>query len=171
MAAAMDITGISYFLPVISFLVIFVISFAVMSKIKFPENKFLQALVAFLIATLFISVGGARSYIENVTPWFAVILICLFLMLLVIGLAGKDLEKWGGVFGKIFVVILFVVFVIAALFVFSSYIAPYLPWTAAYGSTKASSTLGDWLYSSHIGGSILLLIISALVAWLLVKSK
>src|SRR3989344_5710429 len=101
---AVDVSGISYFLPIISFLVIFLVSFAVMMKAKLPESKFLQVLLSFLIATIFISVGGARTYIENVAPWFAVVLVSLFLMFLVLGLAGKGLDDWAGGIGKVFVV-------------------------------------------------------------------
>lgn len=166
-----DLTGISYFLPVISFLVIFVVSFAVMVKAKMFESKFLQVLIAFLIAVVFITIGGARSYVENVVPWFAVVLVSFFLMLLIFGLAGKSIESWEGPVGKIFVVVLFVVFVISALFVFSSSIAPYLPWAESYKSTNSSSYFTDWLYSPRNGGAVLLLIISAIVAWVLVKAK
>lgn len=169
--ATVDVSGISYFLPIISFLVIFLVSFAVMMKAKLPESKFLQVLISFLIATIFISIGGARTYIENVAPWFAVVLVSLFLMFLVLGLAGKGLDDWAGGIGKIFVVVLFVVFVISALFVFSSSISPYLPWTQGYQSTTTSSYFTDWLYSPRTGGAVLLLIVSAVVAWILIKAK
>ncbi len=166
-----DITGISYFLPIISFLVIFIVSFAVMVKAKFPENKFLQVFLSFLIAVIFISVAGARQYVENVVPWFAVVLVSFVLILLVLGISGKSLESWHGPMGKIFLVVLLAVFVISALFVFSSSISPYLPWSAGYQSTPASANLTDWLFEPRTGGAVLLLIVSALVAWILVKSE
>lgn len=166
-----ETSGISYFLPLISFLLVLVVSFVVMNKLKIPENKVFQVLIAFLLAALFVSVGGVRAYIENIVPWFAVVLIAFFLMLLIFALAGKSLEDWSSPVAKIFIVVLFVIFIIAGLFVFSSSIAPYLPWSSSFESTQASSFFTDWLYNPRVGGAVLLLIVSALVAWILIKVK
>ncbi len=166
-----DLSGISYFLPLLSFLVVFVIIFAVLQKTKIFESKWLQMFVAFLFSTIFVSFVGARTYILNVVPWFAVMVVCLFLIIFLISFVGKPLESWNGVVGGIFVVALLLVFLVSALLVFSSVIGPYLPGGSASGGNPDFVRFLGWAYSSRVAGGLLLLIISGLVSWVLVKAK
>ncbi|MBI3334585.1 hypothetical protein HYZ97_03800 [Candidatus Pacearchaeota archaeon] len=167
-----DLSATTYFLPLVSFLLVFLVSFVVLLKTKIVENKWVQLFISFLLATLFVSIGGAREYVENVAPWFAVLIISLFFMLLLIGFVGKPLENLPKGVGIFFVVILFIVFIISGLLVFSSSIVPYLPGNVGYeGGSPEAVAFFDWLYSPRVGGAILLVIVSALVSWVLVKVK
>src|SRR3989344_6824402 len=168
---ALDVSGVSYFLPLFSFLIVFIVSFAVLVKTKVTDKIWLQLFIALLIAVIFVSFGGARKYIENVVPWVAVLLVSVFLLLMFTGLFGKISEKVMSGAGVIFIIIIFLIFLISAYLVFSSYINPYLPWSANYGSTGQSSYFVDWISAPRIGGGILLAIVAAIVAWVLVKVK
>lgn len=168
---AVDVSGVSYFLPVFSFLMVFVVSFIVLVKSKMTDNVSLQVLVALLIATVFISFGGARQYLENVVPWFAVVLISMFLLLLMAGLFGKYPEGLLKGVGVVFMVVLFLIFIISAFLVFSSYVSPYLPWSESYQSTSASDGITSWIAQPRIGGTIILVVVSILVSWVLIQVK
>lgn len=171
MVAVVDVSGVSYFLPIFGFLVVFVIGFIVMVKAKVTENVWIQVLVALLIATMFVSFAGARKYLENVVPWFAVVLVSMFLLLMMAGLFGKFSEgmmKGAGVF---FLIILFLIFIVSAFLVFSSYISPYIPWSESYQTTPASSNFVDWIAQPRVGGAIVLVVVSILVSWVLVSVK
>lgn len=167
---AIDVTGINYFLPVISFILVFIVSFAVLNKTKIFENKGLELFVSFLISTLFITTTGGRPYLETIVPWFAILLISLFFILVMTGFIGDKadfLKKW---FGVVFVFLLFIVFLVSAFFVFSSSISPYLP---GGDESKANPYVLDatsWIFNSRSGGALLLLLVSALVSWILVRS-
>jgi hypothetical protein len=170
-AEQIDLSGISYFLPLLSFLLVFVVIFAILQKTKIFENKWLQLFTSFLFSTIFVSFVGARSYVINVIPWFAVMVVCLFLILFLISFVGKPLEGWNKGMGILFVVALLLVFLVSALFVFSSVIGPYLPGGDAGSANSDVIRFLGWAYSSRVAGGFLLLIISALVSWVLFKAK
>jgi len=166
-----DLSGIGYFLPLLSFLLVFIVIFAILQKTKVFENKWLQLFISFLFSTIFVSFVGARDYVINVIPWFAVMVVCLFLILFLISFVGKPLEGWNKGIGIIFVIALLLVFLVSALFVFSSVIGPYLPGGEANAGNSDIGLFLGWAYSSRVAGGLLLLIISAVVSWVLVKMK
>jgi len=159
---AIDLSAINYFLPLLSFFVVFVITFALMNKTKIIESMFWQLFLAFLIATIFVSGLTVRTYVLNIVPWFATLLVCLFLILVIIGIGGKDLASWNSTFVKGFAVVLILGFLVSAIVVFSPYIIP-------QGLTAVS--IRDWFFSSQVIGAVLLLVISFIVSWILIKTK
>lgn len=168
MAQTADLSGIEYFLPILSFLVVFIIIFAVLNKTKIiGENKWWQLFVSFVFATIFISAAGARDYVLNIIPWFAILIVSFVLILAVVAFIGKPIENMSKGLGIAFIIILILAFLVSAIFVFSDYIGPYLPWNYPAGG---GSVLVDWLYSPRVFGAILLLIVSAVVSWILVKA-
>ena len=88
-----------------------------------------------------------------------------------ISFVGKPLEGWNRGIGVLFVVALLLVFLISALFVFSSFIGPYLPGGDRTNVNSDMVNFIGWAYSSRVVGGFLLLIISAIVSWVLVKVK
>ncbi|MEK6910886.1 MAG: hypothetical protein AABW82_03865 [Nanoarchaeota archaeon] len=166
-----DLTGIQYFLPILSFLLVFVVSLAFLMKTKILGNAFIEYLVSFILAIIFVTFVGPQKFIQNIAPAVAVLIVCAFFILLLAGIFGKDLVFMNKGMGIIFVVILFIVFIGTAFVVFSSSITPYLPGGNYAGGNPDVSLFSDWLFSSRVGGAILLLIVSALVAWVLVKFK
>jgi hypothetical protein len=167
MVSQIDLSGISYFLPLLSFLVVMIVVFAVLQKIKIFENIWLQLFISFLLATIFVTFVGARDYVTNVVPWVVVLIVCLFFIMLFTGFIGKSIEGWNKGLGIAFVIIVLLGFLISAFFVFSASIAPYLPG----GSAANSNSITNWAYSSRVAGAFLLLVVSALVSWVLVKAK
>ncbi|HLC53095.1 MAG TPA: hypothetical protein VJK03_00990 [Candidatus Nanoarchaeia archaeon] len=153
---AVDLTSVSDFLPLLSFLVVFVLVFAVLVKTKVVENTFFQLFIAFLLATMFITASGARTYIENIVPWFAVLLVCLFFVLALTGFVGKDVEFMNKGVGILFIIGLILVFLISAGIIFSSTLQPYYEMLAG---------------RPRLYGALLLLGVSAVVGWVLVKGK
>lgn len=154
-----DISGISYFAPILAFLVVFVIIFALLNKTKLiGENAFIQIFVSFLIGTIFVSAAGVRDYVLTITPWFGLLIISLFFVLFVIGFVGKPVEFMTKGIGIIFILLLIIVFLVSGFVVFSETLAPYLP-----GGRES------WVYSSRVVGALLLVVISAIVSGVLVR--
>ena len=88
-----DVSGISYFAPLLAFLVVFVIVFALLNKTKLlGENAFIQLFVSFVIGTIFVSAAGVRNYVLVITPWFGALVVSLFFILFIIGFVGKPVE-------------------------------------------------------------------------------
>ena len=174
MASELNIAGLYFFMPVFSFLFVFLIVYAVLLKTKLlGEGKFVIALISFVIGIIFMSFstvsGSTDQYVRTIVPWFAVLLVCVFLVLVLAGLSTKDLGKIMTTrFAWVVIAILIVIFIIAAIRVFN----PVFNWT--YGVSSAPdqpqviSQIRD-LFSNAVGGGILLLIVAILVAWVITK--
>jgi len=167
-----DISGISYFLPIITFLIVFVVIFALLAKTKIlGESLFVQLFVSFLLSTVFISASAPRDYVQAIIPWFAVVLISLFVLMMIIGfVGGKSSEGMNKTVGMISVVLLAIVLAVSAYFAFSGYISPYLPGSTASGANPEVLQFTSWIYSSRVAGAVLLILAAAVVSWVLVKT-
>lgn len=155
-----DVSGLSYFLPIFTFLFSFLVIFAILAKTKIMgDNAFTQASISFVISLILISFSGVRSYIEQVTPWFVVLVVALFFIVFMAAFALKkpeDVLKPG--LAWVFVVVLVVIF----LFI-------------GYGHFHVASNhdfvkIKNFLFDEKIGGSVLLLIV-ALIAGIAVTRK
>ncbi|MCU0642532.1 MAG: hypothetical protein MUF61_03075 [archaeon] len=156
--AALDLSGIEFFLPIISFLLVFIIVYAVLAKYKLLGSKIIIDLfVAFLVAVIFLLATSARDYLINITPWFGVFVVTLAFILMLIGFAGKTPEWLTKGVGIIFVVGLLLLFIVSAYFSFSS--------------TPVLSSLWDWIKTPKVFGALILLAVGGLASWILVKFK
>ena len=167
-----ELTALAFFAPIAAFLIVFVVVFAVLFKTKvLGENKWANLFVAFLIATVFISTAGAVRYIGTVIPWFAVVIVSLAFILILTGFIGEPAKSMNKGISIAFVIILSLVFLISGFLVFSKLILSYLPGpNFGTGLTEGEFFFLDWLYSPRIAGAVILLVVSALVSWVLVKS-
>ncbi len=152
---AIDISGLSYFLPIFGFLFVFVIVYALLIKTKIlGENMLINLIISFIVAIIFATMSSAEEYVETVTPWFVVLVIVLFFILIIIGLSQQkiaDIMKPGFVW--VFIVALILIFLISAVKVFSIW-QP----IQEFVTTEA-----------RIAGAIILLIIAGLAAWIITK--
>ena len=151
----LDISGLTYFMPLFGFLFVFVIVFALLEKTKLlGENKFISILISFIVAIIFATMTSVREYVEQVTPWFAVLIIALFFILIIIGLSQQKIDaimKPGFVW--VFIIVLIIVFLLSATKVFSLW-----------------SGVKDFVTNeARIAGAIILLIIAAIAAWVVGK--
>ncbi|MEK6820692.1 MAG: hypothetical protein AABX71_03195 [Nanoarchaeota archaeon] len=152
---AIDISGISYFLPIFGFLFVFVIVYALLAKTKLlGDSQLINLIISFIVAIIFSTMASVEEYIETVTPWFVVLVIVLFFILIIIGLSQQkisDIMKPGFVW--VFIIALIVIFLISAVKVFSFW-QP----IKEFVTTEA-----------RIAGAVILLAIAALTAWVLTK--
>lgn len=163
---AVDISGLGYLLPIWSFLLVFIISFAVLVSTKIVgDNKFWLVFVSFVLATLFITAAQARTYVESTAPWAIVMLMVAFFILLITGFIGDKAKVIHGFLGIGLVVVLLLIFLFSALNMFSDTLWEYTP-----GGSLSNPFLA-WIYSGPVAGVIILLIVCALVGWVLVKAK
>ncbi len=170
---AADTSAIAYFAPIAAFLVVFIVVYAVLLKTKIlGDSKWVSLFVSFLIASIFISIAGARQYVQTVIPLFAILIVSLVFLLMLVGIIGKPAESFHKGIGLAAIIIFALVFLIAGFVLFSHLIVGYLPGaTFGYNANPDALPALDWLYSPRVAGAILLVIISAAVSWVLVKTK
>ncbi|HRZ85863.1 MAG TPA: hypothetical protein P5277_03720 [Candidatus Paceibacterota bacterium] len=162
--AILDFSWLSYYMAIFGFLFVFTVMYAILTKTKIlGENAFSNALVSFVIAIIFITFSPGVEYIGTFMPWFSILVICVFCVLVIIGFSQKEMDKfmkpW---FAWVGIIILIFIFVLSAIKVFNPILGPYLP-----GGDKAMG----FFYSEKFLGGAILLIIAAAAAWVLTKKR
>jgi len=163
-----NITGIYFFMPVFSFLFVFVVVYAILTKTKVLGEQKVNLLISFVMAIIFMNFSSMQLYVETMLPWFIVFLICLFLVLIIMAFSTKDVGKMmTPAFAWVMVAILVVIFLISAIKVFNPVFHP------EYGLTSGSSpqiiSQIRSVFDNTTSGSVLLLIVAAVVTWVLVR--
>jgi hypothetical protein len=171
MVAPADLSSLNFFLPVFGFLLVFLVMYLLFAKTKIlGENKFAHILISFIIATFFISFSSGAKLVETVTPWFVILIVAIFFVVLLAGFTQKDLDKFFKPgFAWFFIAILGIVFLISLLVVYNSVLYPYLPGVDSVGGDATILKFTDWLYSSKIIGTVVLLVLAGLASWALTR--
>lgn len=98
MAPVLDVGPLSFFTPILIFILVFVIVYAFFEKAKaLGESKELHALAAFVLAILFVLVRPLREFVTTVTPWIVVLFLLIIFVLLgvmIIGFKEKDITSY-----------------------------------------------------------------------------
>jgi len=104
--------------------------------------------------------------VETIIPWFVVLLVIVFLVLLMGFFTSKDWipKSW---FVWIVVIVLIIIFLISAIRVFNPVFHPDLGITSGQG-TSMLEQLGGYFDGGFLG-SVLLLIIAGIVAWVITR--
>jgi hypothetical protein len=154
--ATVDLSLIQSYLPILAFLLVFTVVFAVLAKTKLlGESKFVNLLVSFIVATLFVAATSMRDYVIKITPWFAVFVIALLFILAIVGFSGKVPDMLKNGLGIVFVIGLLILFLVSAFYSFSS--EPYI------------TSVTDWITTPRVYGVFLLIAASAIASWILVR--
>jgi len=164
---AIDISGLNFFMPVFSFLFVFIIIYALLAKSKIiGESKFVNSLISFIIAVIFMSFSSLELYVKTIIPWVAVLVIVVFFVLLLGMFSSKDWvpKSW---FGWVVVGVLILIFLIAAIKVFNPVFHPDLVVAEGEG-TSLLEQLREFM-TGGVFGSILLIIVAIIVAWIITK--
>jgi hypothetical protein len=168
---AVDLAGFSYFAPILAFLIVFIIMFALLHKTKLlGEVVWFNLFISLFVAAIFVSAAGVRDYVLTITPWFGALVVSLFFILFIVGFAGKDVEFLHKGIGIFFVIVLILVFLVSGFIVFSDVLLPYLPGSSGAGADPGVFSLTREIYGTRVFGAILLVAISAVVSWVLVRS-
>ena len=165
----MDISGLNFFMPVFSFLFVFVIIYALLAKSKIiGESKFVLLLISFIIAVIFMSFSSLELYVQTILPWFIVLLIVVFLVLMIGFFVTKDFSKIVKPgFTWVVVGILILIFLIAAIRVFNPVFHPDLGIASGEGTSMLEQLRG--YMGGGIVGSIILIVVAIVVAWVITK--
>ncbi len=169
-----DLSAFVFLAPVWVFLAVFLVIYALLLKTELlGKEKWLIIFVSFVIATIFISAASVQQYVSTVIPWMAVLIISLFFILLLVGFVGKEAAWMHKGIGITVIIAAIIVFVVSGIKVFYGSLAPYIPGSYTYGIGGNPETLlfTDWLFSGPIIGAVVLLVLSGLVSWVLVKGK
>ena len=122
-----NVAGLAYFMPIFSFLFVFVIMFAMLKKTNLlTDSNVTNGIISVIVASMFVTFSSVRVYLENVVPWFAVLAVALFFILLILGFSQQKIDvAIGGEFGKVFAVMMILIFFFVGIKVFSNTLMPF----------------------------------------------
>ena len=155
-----DLTGLSYFMPVFGFLLVFTIIFALLSKTKLlGENKFISVFISLVIGVIFVISSSAIKYTEKITVWFSIFIVSLVFILLVIAFIHGNLDEFFKAnqwISWLILVVLVLLFLFAAIKVF--------PTIDTWFRTST-----DWVKRPQVFGAVILFVVAGLASWVLIK--
>ena len=151
-------------MPLITFLFVFVVSYALLAKTKIlGENNFVHLFVSFFLATIFIVVPSAVRFTQIALPWVAVLIISLVVILMILAFVGGKIDNVIKnpfvTYGTIAAILL--IFIISAIRVFGPMLEPLLE----------EGEAGFFLTQPTFLGAVFLIIVGVVVSWVLTKSK
>jgi len=168
---AIDVSAFNYFMPLFGFLLVFVVSYALLTKAKFlGENKFIIILVSFILAIIFVTVSSARQIVLKIVPWFAVLAVLILLIALIIAISQQKIDaimKPGVAWA--FIAVLIVMFIIAAIIVFTPILAPV--WEEQPDASPTLVAIKQFITSQNVLGAILVLVVAAITAWVITRKE
>jgi len=152
-----DLSGLNFFMPIFSFLLVFFICYAILNKIKIIDNKGIHILISFILAAFFIVNLSLVEFVEFSSAWFVVFLVCIFLILLLVSFTHGKLDaiiKPGVAWFLVAGLIIF--FIVSSAYVFN--------WAINW------ARVWRWFHTEWFGFS-LVVIIAIAVSWILVKKN
>jgi len=163
MATPLDTGLISYLIPLIIWIFVFVLSYALLEKTALLKGtQTVHAIIAFCIASVTLFIGNVSEVITFVIPWF--IFMFIFLGLLFAGFMFfglKEKEVWDQIGIWTIIAIGLFILVIALSYTYADVLTPYAG--EAGEKTIQSETIRTIFHPRTLGG-IFLLIIAALAA-------
>lgn len=166
MATFLDITVLESFLPVFSFILIWLVLYAVLQKSKLLGGRpVLDLVVSLIIALVAMFSGSTFEFINEVIPWFVMLTIAAILVVLVSSSFLKegiaDIPPLKG----IVMVLSLAIIVWSVTVIFGPVFNPY-----AVGANPEWETLRT-IFHPRVLGAIFILIIVASTIKLIVENK
>ncbi len=120
---ALDISWLNQGLPIFGFALIIFVVYAILAKTKIlGDSKAINSIIAIIIALIFITFSSVRTYLLNVTPWFAVLITILFFFFMIIAFMLKtgEWKKFTKPTAIVFIIILGLILIAAIFYTFPS---------------------------------------------------
>lgn len=155
-----SLAPIATIMPVISFLFVFILIYALFIKTNvLGDNVWTALFLSLIIASFFIVNVDLVEFTKMSISWFVVFIVCVFLILLVLGFVGDGaLKVFTGnkAIAGIIVAIVVIVFVISSMYTFN--------WAINWDKIQGWFDK-DWF------GMVALIIVAGIVSFVLTKKK
>ncbi len=148
-------SAIGYFMPIFSFLLVFIVIHAILVKTKIlGDSPAVMLFISFILSSFFIVEANLVEFVQFGSAWFGVVVIGLFFLIVILAfIPGIDLAKFFGKnnwFAWILLGLLVAFFVISSAYIFN--------WVLNWGIIRSWFDT-DWF------GMVLLLAIAGVVSW------
>lgn len=147
-------------MPIYVFIFALIIIYAILAKTKIlGDSKAINALIAIIVAIIFSLFASSTEYIRQITPWFVILILAMFFVLLIIGFSGQKIDaimKPGFVW--VFIAILALIFIIVAISVFPDTFSNF--W---------NNIRDFFIHNTKAAGAVVLLVIAGIVAFVITR--
>ena len=167
-----DVSSLGYLMPLLAFLLVFIVSYALLAKTKIlAVSNFWHIFLSLVIAIMFVVSPSASQFTMISTPWIAVFLIALFFIVMMLTFLHGNLDEVvkSPAISIVLIVVLLIIFVISAVNVFGPLITSYLPGGSEAALTPQQAQAKHFFVNPAVIGAIILLIIAAVASWVLTK--
>ena len=165
MPTFLDVTGLQHFSSIFVFLFVFVVGYAVLSWTKaLGDNKFINAVLSFLMAIFVLISPLATNVIADIAPFIAVIFLFMVLMMVATRMLGTELESFTSLKG-IFLVIVIMIILVSSAFKLKQHVD-----IQSETDKSLSENLGLILHPTFMGTVLILAIAVFAVALLTTRS-
>ncbi len=164
----MEFLWIKEIMPILIFLIAFILCYAGLQKIKLPGSNWVLALLSFLISLLLVSSINSTNYLGGVISIASVLLIVSFFLMLLVIFVAKDLEIFKTPLS-------WAIFIIGAMLVliltFNNFPNLYhmLPGTSDSSLTDELSELKDFIYSQKFIQNFVFTAAAIAIAFVVIK--
>jgi len=162
----------AYFAPILGFLLVFIISYSLLSRTKIlGGNNFIHLFVSFIVSAFFVASPALVEVTRLSIPWIAVLLVVLFCMLLIVAFVGNlDAVLKNKLIAAVVIIAILIIFLVSAANVFAPIIKPYLPGaTSEAGASTQLLQVKHVLFNEVVIGLVILLIVAAIASWIITK--
>jgi hypothetical protein len=153
-----SLAAINTVMPVISFLFIFILVYALLVKTKvLGENIWVSLFLSLIIAAFFIVNVNLVEFTQMNVSWFVVFIVCLFMIILMLSFIGKDATDFfvkNTKIAGVLVALVIIMFVVSASYTFN--------WAINFDLIQSWFDK-DWF------GMLVLIIVAAVVSFVLTK--
>ena len=169
-----DVSWLNFYMPIFGFLFVFVVMLAILMKTKvLGENQFVNLIVSFIFAIIFVTFAPGVDFVTTIIPWFVILIITLFFVLMLIGFSQKDVDAmmkpW---LAWVFIGALAIVFLVSAMVVFGSAFDGWLPGQAdPKDANSFLISMKNFFYGEQFLGALILFIVTVVASWLITKKK
>jgi|SRR3989344_777416 len=157
---ALELTGLNPFAPLFVFLLVFVVMYALLAKLKLlGEQKYIHLLISFIIAIIFVAFTSTREIVIKATPWAAVLLVLVFFIMILVGFTQKKMDDVIGPWlGWVVIILLVLIFLIIFMKVLGYNILNFLG--------DFNNIVQDY---PKIFGALAILVVAALASWVITR--
>ena len=153
-----SLAAISTIMPVISFLFIFILIYALLAKTEIlGKNNMISLFLSLIIASFFIVNVNLVEFTQMNVSWFVVFIVCLFMILLMLSFVGKEASEFFTKNTKVagvLVALVIIMFVVSSSYAFN--------WVVNFDLVQTWFDK-DWF------GMVVLIVIAGIVSFVLTK--
>ncbi len=162
----MTSVALGYIMPILAYLFIFTLVYALLAKTKIlGSNNFIHFVLSLVIAISFVLTPMSSQFTVLTIPWVAIFILMVFFILLIITFMRGNIDDIvnSNVIAVIVAIVILLIFIVSAMNVFGPLVSQ-----GSYLSSEGQSAFSFFANPQFVG-LVVLLILAAIISWQMTK--